>query len=76
MCEERSPTAFESQEGLQGRRAEVFKRSFEVSKSFEVLAFRCSFALQSRSSAVDKGGFNPVIWPHWIATGTLMRQSR
>ena len=37
MCEERSPIAFESQEGLQGRRAEVLKRSFEVSKSFKFI---------------------------------------
>ena len=37
MCEEGSPIAFESQEGLQGRRAEVFKRSFEVSKSFKFI---------------------------------------
>ena len=89
MCEEGSPIAFESQEGLQGRRAKVLKRSFEVSKSFKfieshsndsnsfkVIAFRCSFALLSRSSAVDGEGFNRVIWLHWIATSTLMRQSR
>ena len=37
MCEEGSPIAFESQEGLQWRRAKVLKRSFEVSKSFKFI---------------------------------------
>ena len=37
MCEKGFLIAFESQEGLQGRRAEVLKRSLEISKSFNVI---------------------------------------
>ena len=52
MCEERSPIAFESQEGLQGRRAEVFKRSFEVSKSFKLIQSHSESSVLSDSFTV------------------------
>ena len=58
--------ALEGQEDLKGGRSEVPEGSFEASTSFKVIAFRCSLALQSGSSAVERAGFIRVVSLHYM----------
>ena len=89
MCEKGFLIAFESQEGLQGRRTEVLKRSLEISKSFNVIqrhsksfeviqSHRIQVLLRAaeQKQCCRRRGLQPSHLAALDSNGTLTRQSR